>query len=466
MRRRKRFIALAALILAVLGITRTELFIRWKVDPQLRADQATLKKHLSLYLDDVNYVQSRKIFVSQKQGARDAGSYLNSMLVWAPLPSALTTNSNLSKTPLVPTASRERLLRLESKWMHHFSILGEMPTDLSLFNRLKDFDYWNIEKSSPIAQLVDRNEFVEPAQLPMPDTLDLTVLSKMRLMKAVTDSDPAEALVQVRQLGRLLLTTENTQLMAAGLEILDDERLAYLYLAAHGKVLAAQWQPIDPNALRRARRALYATRGYLHVWTPPAILKEVFEGTQEPIGFCAAVNDAVPVEYSLRPYLESHWPFERDYAAGFVAIDRLVKRARASCRLTYVGLLLDKSNFPAKLPGPPLLNRLPYWRKLFALRSSVSNFSGFDLYNRLLLATSGEPKQEISADDSTVSDDSSSEDGAPEDGLFKDETHDAGHDTGHDTGHATEKDSGSPAKNSNIQSQGFSNRQVGEASRK
>jgi hypothetical protein len=387
---RRYLFVLAGLLLAALAVTRVELFIRWQVNPKLDSNLVTLKKNFPLYKEDSEIVRKSSLLplgTARKLAHSDAGSYLNSRLAWIPK----AVSSTGAKTSLVSKDIREQLLRYENRWMPHYSRLEQMPADLSLFKDLARFDFWDLESASPIATLTARAKFVPPSDLPIPDPEDLIALSKLRLMTAVTEESPVDALKQVHQLGLLLLTTENSQMIATGLAVLEDEINAYHYLV-HGKYLAPQlWTPLDPLLIRRARRVAYATRGYLHLWTPKEMLKTIFLSEKEPPGFCAAMNDALPLEFSLRPFLEPHLPFERDFSSEYAELDAIVRRARTSCRLHYFGQIFDQGKIQGTLPGPRLLNHLPFWRKLFALKSSVYNFTGFELYDRLFLPKAAEP---------------------------------------------------------------------------
>jgi hypothetical protein len=252
--------------------------------------------------------------------------------------------------------------------------------DLSITNNLQQYRSWDIETASPIQALAETAFFVSPSQVPLPEISDLLNLVKLKLIEGAIEGTMIESLNDVRQFARLLLTTENLSLMIAGLVALDYERSAYRYYVDERGLIASLWSPVDRNITRRAHRALLGGRAYLHAWTKPELLEANFLGASLPPGFCAIANEAFPIEYSLRPALASQWPLERDFRPEYATLDRIFERAKKSCRLRYLKALSERGQFAREIPGPAVLNRLPYWRRIFALKASLANVTGLDAY--------------------------------------------------------------------------------------
>jgi hypothetical protein len=349
------------------------------VRPQLELNIKIQKKHEKLYLEDLDVVSRFDLFKNIKSGIRDAGPTLNPRLHWTPRIPGSPTGAN----PLVPVVSRERLLRYRNDWIRQHSKADSIKADLSIFQDLADFDYWDLETTSPLALVIAKKLFVPPPSLPQPDTADILALAKLRLMYGAEKQEPLQALKDVRNFTRLLFSTESEQLFLAGLSMLDIERRAYRYYVDEQGFAADQWTPIDRNISRRAQRATQGTRGYLRLWTPDDIFKKIFSGTRLPIGFCAAANEAFPAEFAIRPLLEPHWPFEHDFTASYRRLDKTLEKALANCRLRYLRYLVTAGNFKADLPGPELFLALPYARHLFGMKISSVNFDGFESYNAL-----------------------------------------------------------------------------------
>ena len=366
----------AFMSVAALAIGMVEVFFLWQVKPKLQIDIASQQKYFQAYVDDQQFLKHSSLVKFKKIGQNDAGLFLNEKLFWTPLPEA----SHTLKQPLVAVLDRESLLRFRSEWMKKFDRVRFMKADLSVFTGLQRFDYWDIEQNSPIADLLEKHHFVPPPKLPVPETSDLLAITQIRLMGGAASGDFVAALSDVRQLALLLLTTENTQLMMTGLVALDYERFAYRYFVEDRKMDPTLWTPIDQNITRRAHRALLGTESYLQLWTLADTFENIFLSDEPPIGFCSSFNDMMPMDQSLRSRLEPSWPIEISLKSNYERLDQALKRARLTCRLRYLGDLLDHNSIRTNVPGPLILNRIPYARKIFGLRISILKFPGFAAY--------------------------------------------------------------------------------------
>ncbi len=378
------YLTVVAITLFALGVGGLNFLYRWRVKPGLDAQVELQTKYRPLYEEDRAFLAKNADVLSlgASAGTSDAGPYLNSLVMWMP---------GASGKPIVDEATRVALMRTGTDWILQIP-KGRYPkVDLSIFKKLQAYDFWDIEKDSPIAKLIEKKEFVPPTRLPLPDTSDLLSATKLRLIAGGLDKDYLVALKDARTMGRLLLTTENMQLMLSGLLILDYERRAYRYYTDELKMNAEIWQPVDVNVTRRARRAIMATRAYLRLWTPAKLMQQFFLEQGIPPGFCAAVNEAIPFDYSLREILEPHFPFEMDTRKEYERLDQILGKAQGACRLRYLTALTRDRRLKIKVPGPFLFNDLPYSRKIFGLRLSAADLGGFEAYGKQMGgATSGD----------------------------------------------------------------------------
>lgn len=374
------YLSVVAITLFALGVGGLNLLYRLRVKPGLDSQIDSQNRFKSLYQEDLEYLSKNgtELSLGASGGTSDAGPFLNPIVLWTPALSA-----NEKQHAIVDLTTRVALLRTGNDWILQIA-KGHYPkSDLSFFTQLPKFDYWDIEREGPIATLIEKKIFVPPTRLPLPDTSDLLSAVKFRLIAGGLDQKFVPALKDARILGRLLLTTENSQLVLAGLLVLDLERRAYRYYVDNLKMSAVTWTPIDANITRRARRAVLATRAYLRLWTPANTLQEVYMGASTPIGLCAAINEGIPFDYSLREVLEPHWPFEMDTRAEYARLDRVFLKAQSSCRLRYLtALTKDSGGLKIRIPGPILFNDLPYSRKIFGLRLSSADLGGFEDYGK------------------------------------------------------------------------------------
>lgn len=357
------------------------------VRPMLEENRNVESQYLNLYLADLQYLQNVPYLQpmrAARAGRSDAGAFLNEKVYWSPpLDPALKIKPSGATRPLTGPGTRESILRLQGEWLKKHTRVTHLKGDLSIFTALDRFDYWDIETNSPISTLAEKGIYVPPSKLPFPDIQDLLSLAKIRLMKAAMagPDDFVAALSDVRNLARLALTTENQQLILTGLTLLDTERFAYDYFVKDRQMPASSWVPIEVEPNKIAHRAILATRSFLHLWTKTEYLEQIFHAEPPPIGFCSALNEALPLEFALRRVLEPQLPFEIRLRSEFASLDSIYRRGHSLCRLRYLSEMVARDAFAMKVPGPFILNRLPWARKVFALRLSASAFRGFSEYS-------------------------------------------------------------------------------------
>ncbi|MEK7356166.1 MAG: hypothetical protein AAB250_06930, partial [Bdellovibrionota bacterium] len=254
------YLSVIVLCLGVLAFGGLEVLYNWRVKPELDKDRALQLKYHSSFLADIDLLHKTAIFTaSEGTEKRDAGEFLNSKLYWSPLPAR---KFGLPR-PLVDEATTEWFMRVGTDWVTFADKKRKVKTDLSFFAKLANFDVWDIEKNSPIEELVSEGRFVPPSKLPIPEASDLIAATKLRLIAGYYSKKPIDALKEVRQLANLLFTTENLELVLAGLAVLDHERRGYNYYVQQKLLPKNSWQPIERNVTRRAQRALLAAPSYL-----------------------------------------------------------------------------------------------------------------------------------------------------------------------------------------------------------
>lgn len=364
--------------LVVIALAAVQLLYRLNVRPSLEAAQGLQSEFFQSYVEDINFLARFDLLLSRSSHVRDAGHFLNSRLYWSPLPDGVRTSVQGS---LVPVLVREELLRLRGDWLEKAFKAKRWKFDLRFFENLRDFDFWDLEDASPIADLIAAHRYIPPSRLPIPEVADLIAAAKLRLMVGSLNGDSTRALSDVRELARLMLTTENMQMVLAALAILDEERSAYRFYVDNNQIPASGWAPVDRNLTRRARRAVKTTRAYLHLWTQEDFVNKLYlNGSTPPPGFCAAGNEAFPIDQSLSSMLRSHLPFEMDLRKSYRRLDAVYAQGRRVCRWRYLGDLMAQDAFTIDIPAALIMSRLPYSRKIFGMQLSVQSFEGLEGY--------------------------------------------------------------------------------------
>lgn len=397
-----------ALTLLLFTIATVEILYRKNILPTLQKINAAQDEHLETYLADIEFLEKSEIarILSELKtgthqvppadptgpaergaasspttaGQSDAGPFLNSRVFWKN-----AAASGGRSEPLVVPASREFIMRYEDAWMkgRNFLERGRIKADLSVFDKLEDFKTWDLEIESPIVAFIREEDFVNPADLPVPDSLDLLTAIKVRLIQGSIDGQPLVALKAIRKFAMLCLTTENYQMVMTGLAALDLERRAYREYVERDLIDRAAWAPIDTNTSARASRAFNATAGYLRALTGDATFNKVFFSDIKAPGLCAAANLQLPAELAYRRQLTGWWPLETSFRSGFSNLDRALESGKMTCRWKLIRALSNGNGFRGPAPNAPyVLRDLPYFRTLFALRDWTAWPLHFDGYER------------------------------------------------------------------------------------
>lgn len=374
------------LTLTAATIIGTEALLRKDIDRQVEEIVQEQVDYRETYLGDRDFLNSASFFKPALPQAElnektDVGPKLNPLLYWGADQEATVDYGR--KTPLVAKATREFLLRYQNDWIKSRSFIKKLSADLGFLDAIDTGERWDIESAPPLKLIAEKKIFTLPSFLPLPETLDILSAIKVRLIKGSADFNPIEALAKTRQLASLLLSTENFQMASAGLTVLDVERRAYREYLDRGWIQPAQWSPVDKNASMRALRAMKATRGYFRLATPPERLAEIGLAEEIPPGFCAAINEQLPVELALEDELTGTWPMERAYIDNFAVLHKIAERAKKICRVKVFRALYDDDAYQEAGPsafGP--LPYLPYFRTIFALRDWVAMPRNFDGYSK------------------------------------------------------------------------------------
>lgn len=365
--------------LTTLLISGFEILNRLSVAPAIASLQATQKAFLDDYLKDQSDLKTVPILNQTFGQIKSAGTLLNSTFSWHPGfhggDSVPASGEQISIKPRF----KEAVIRYEKEWMEHNSWFNQEPFNFAIFERLRDFDHWDLETDSPIEKVGVTHPYLNGIELPIPDVTDLVVLSQLYLMKAVDSKQFTQAMKDVRHVATLLLSTENLSLEMSGLRLLDHERIAYNYFVTHKLIKETDWEPIPAAVLMQATRSWPATAGYVGLLTPDSVFTKVFSDAK-PVGLCAALNTSIPHDILLKPMLKPRlWP-EVSFSKQYERHDRLIAESKTHCRLKYVTRLMKAGESYHRLPVPSILAVLPFSRRTYGMKLATVGFSGFEIY--------------------------------------------------------------------------------------
>ncbi len=336
------------------------------------------ERHLNTFLEDSVLIQQIKMLQNLKQ-TKDAGPVLQSYLKWD---LSIRSERNLSQS-IIPKKTSEQLIYYGPKWLEKYRLFRTSDADLGILDTLKDYDYWNIEENSPIQKIISTGKFLHPAELPLPNNIELIHLAKLSLLRGLNDNDLEPQLRKVRHFARILLNSQNIILITAGLSILHAEREAYLFHIENlNRPDFEDWDIIEQSELKRIHRYIWALRGYFRVWSKTEQMQQIVERAKDNFGFCAALNDAIPFAMSFKPYLQYKIPYEMDYSKNYSFFEELGESYSGTCRFAYVNHSIEHPPRSIK-KGRSLFHLLPFFRRLVGLQLNLVPRPDFDGYEAL-----------------------------------------------------------------------------------
>lgn len=290
----------------------------------------TLDTHTAAFLADQKRLSS-KPWATNGPCRSDAGSWLNPGIPWSDDPQDADT---AKKDALADWAAimtqHETLNKLHEGdspwWTTPKSALDTSTLDLSWMARLANHDCWDVNDSGP------RKDFTPSSTddlfaLSLPLYTNLMAAGKLRILQGVQQGEAAQALKETHDLGRLLLTTENTIGVTIGELLLISVSKVVSALEREGVSLSEvpRWDDEDIAALERM--SPFTWTAYVSIMTPArhrATIEEDFSDAPgvQAYGRCAGINESLQTSLMVRGLLDED---------AFVWMDGVLERS--PCRL-------------------------------------------------------------------------------------------------------------------------------------
>lgn len=330
----KRLLLVSVAVLGV-GVAATPIAASFVIRQQLalRDDASLDEAEFQRFLDDQRTLTTAGPLPTRR-GTKDAGVVLNPFLT-------LDAGTDAERTPDVaawwaepaigdalrcPGAPRQGGPR-------YLDCLDTLPTgDLAFLDRLHAYDTWDQGSSGAWARYLAAHPDTPPDEGALPNYVSLQWLARLRLADGLRRADPLPALADVRQLAVLTWTSESLVGEAVALAILRIEREGYEAAVDRGLLPAEMWTPISEEERLRYQRAAWGTVGILQGLGPPDAARRLIDAVPEPIGFCAAVDEAMTTAPLVRALFTRPWPGEVDLAAQLAPIDAAMAGDRCQLR--------------------------------------------------------------------------------------------------------------------------------------
>lgn len=283
-----------------------------------------LAKWLPAIEEDQRLVGAEPFFATST-ATRDAGPFLNPRVAWTGDEKEIAAWRARQQGPpplfTIPDAVQKKVDSWpKGSWVDHAADIDYRELPLDLFVQLAEYDHWDIERNSPLADFIG----TDPFEAPLIDPMVLQRLARLRLMQALQEGSFDRAAGEVDQLARLLHSTETLIGAISAIAVLGLLDRAQMKLVAGSGT--TQYRRVLSDTRQRARRLAYALPSLATLDAPAEIAGRVLGGDRIPFGRCAAFNEGMWFSWFARPLLRDEMP-ER-----YAELDRLLKSA-TGCRL-------------------------------------------------------------------------------------------------------------------------------------
>ncbi len=278
-----------------------------------RSPEPEFEKHFVAFSDDEKLLSKNSLYSANSHGKADAGPFLNAQVGWS--------GAEESYGKLALPIEVTDLLKT-SDWYSKAKIDWEQTKiDIDWMKKLHEFDHWSYDLHPP--HFGPDADYVL-VMSPLPNYSQLTQWAKIRLLKGRDDHDMKNAVRDVEQLARLIMSTDN--LVAA-----------MTATAIQGIVgIATGTTAAFAPAREAAKRYFFAQQ----VLTDIRLSNTAFEkGMKFQVGLCTRIGESILTHLMARRIVQPHFPAE------FARFDKLVRDTESTCRPSYLRRAWADPNF-------------------------------------------------------------------------------------------------------------------------
>ncbi|MEI7441225.1 MAG: hypothetical protein WCK43_06285 [bacterium] len=304
---------------------------RWKVENVEPIKQKAIKA-LPQFKEDLKSLQPKLEFLKSKR-VKDAGPFLNPRMNWkfkdkGTLPQEWESKVDKSQVFSITESLKNNLKDLNNNFLEA-NVIDFSQVDTEWIHKLRDYDYWNIDKNSPL-EAESRYTLVNSPTL---NPLEVDFI-KIHLIKAKVKSDDEyiEAIRDVLHFAHLSFSTESREGMflffiTLGIaKIASDARTGVLEKLGPWNVL------LDESEKKRflkvfALMDFFARPGFA---VDLETMREIYKDQKFSTGICAVIRYGTQFDKDVWSAVSDAMPLE------YREFKRLILEDSAGCRLTWI----------------------------------------------------------------------------------------------------------------------------------
>lgn len=249
--------------------------------------------------------------------------------------------------------------------------------DSSWIRDLAEYDHWDVFRSGPLKDYLDRNSDASFWTLPIPNYTFFQTWAKIRILQGIRDRNLVPAFREARHLAQLVYSQEFLVSDMVAVAMLRAEKVAYEFAVSHRLLAPSEWTPMSEEILIRARRAMYGYKQFLSFWMDPSLLVRLFDGKTARAGMCSTFTEALAGLTLDRAFLSSALPWEPDLTGKFDQLNDIIRQVSEHCRLSQHFIALWSEPERAKtwiMPASVSLNSASWESILFGYLPHIPIF--------------------------------------------------------------------------------------------
>lgn len=306
-----------SLLLTILLVIFTiDFFLLWKQHqvPNISRVRQETVQYKQEFLALAKEMSEHPLLKSRAPGTRNAGPVLNKKVRWL--------NTDKAKWPSPPDIHSLAAAIIESYGSGNNLQSSLSPaqknailsSDLSWLRQLETYDYWDLEKDSPIQiDLCTATDLMKCFSQPVVDSLYLRDVARVRLAQGELLNQTQTAQAELKQLAYLMASSESFPITLTALKIWSDSGLQ--------------------GDLSRLSGFTQAMNSYLSLAADPEAQREILELVPTYLNICPWLAEPISTARSLSPILLDRGPGELDFTGNYENYNSLVSSATTGCRL-------------------------------------------------------------------------------------------------------------------------------------
>lgn len=326
-------------------------FVAWNIHigPVRSRHRTSVAPFLSQYNSRLISYQSNKMFQVGEE-RRNAGVFLNRRVVWKVRGKPARFDDLHAEIFSLQRSGAARIFHAKENWPRKLTPSDFPMNDFAWMKRLRDYDHWNLDSDSSRFRHFKANGSV--VDMPSPMLEGFANLGKVRLTQSRNAAETVDAIADIQQLARLLITTQSAEGALTAARILRDiVNYVKVYQVLNPSMIPPDLEIIPLDEIDSFENSVRLNLSTFHLMTPSDIFLNTYgipgsnsslnletRTRRHSISICPAINNNVVGMKYYEPLLKSV------FANRYVLMKLVIGATKGTCRTSFSHAYLDRKN--------------------------------------------------------------------------------------------------------------------------